>query len=61
MLRAVLRAYRWEYTVVMLWSFVIALLQLSGPFILRHLIIFIRSQSSDVRTGVILVLALVFT
>ena len=58
MLKAIFYAYRWEYTIIALWSFVIAALQLSSPFILRQLIIYVRSDSDDVSTGIALVLAL---
>ena len=38
---AVLSAYKWEFTVAIFWNNVIAALQLSTPFLLRRLIVFI--------------------
>ena len=38
---AVLSAYKWEFTVAIFWNIVIASLQLTSPFLLRRLIVFI--------------------
>ena len=40
--KAVLRAFRWEFTVAVLWNFLIVALELISPFLLRWLIIYIR-------------------
>ena len=61
MFKAVLRAYRYEYIVAILWSFVVATLQLSSPFLLRKVIVFIRNQEDDTFTGIMLVLLLSLT
>ena len=39
--RAVRRAYSWEFTVAIFWNIIVATLQLSSPFLLRRLIVFI--------------------
>lgn len=39
---AVLSAYKWEFTVAIFWNIIIASLQISIPFILRYLIVFIQ-------------------
>lgn len=47
MFKAILRAYRFEYTVAVLWSLVVASLQLISPFLLRWTIEFIGNQEED--------------
>lgn len=38
---ATLSTYKWEFAVAIFWNLVIATLQLSAPFIMRHIIVFI--------------------
>ena len=38
---AVISAYKWEFAVSIFWNLVIATLQLTTPFLLRRLIVFI--------------------
>jgi len=59
--KAVIRTYAWEYFMAVLWNFVVAALQLSSPFLLRNIILFIREQNDDTMRGVIDVLLLTFT
>ena len=59
--KAVLRTYAWEYFMAVLWNFVVAALQLSSPFLLRNVILFIREQNEDTTQGVIGVLMLTIT
>ena len=58
MFKAVLRAYRWEYTVAVLWNLLVAALQLISPFLLRRLILFIRNREDETFNGIMLVLLL---
>ena len=55
---AVLSAYKWEFTVAIFWNNLVAALQLSTPFLLRRLIVFIQNQEEDTMLGVYLVLIL---
>ena len=55
MFKAVLLAYRWEYTVAILWNLLIAALQLISPFLLRWLILFIRDRNDNTFEGLVLV------
>ena len=53
--KAVLRAYRWEYTVAVLWNLLVCALQIISPFVLRRLILFVRERAESTSEGLVLV------
>ena len=53
--KAVLRTYRWEYTVAILWNVLVCALQLASPFLLRQLILFIQDPDAETIRGLLLV------
>ena len=59
LLRAILRTYRREYITAMLWFTFVACLQLTTPFLLRRLILFVQYQEEDTIFGISLVAVMV--
>jgi hypothetical protein len=58
---AVMHAFKHEYKVAMFWNIIVAVLQVSSPFILHRLIEFIKFQKQDTSGGMTLVGLLVAT